>query len=220
MKLIIGNKNYSSWSLRPWLLLRHFNIEFEEIRIPLFSGDFENTLARYSDAGKVPVLHDAELVVWDSLAICEYISEQYLDGQGWPEDVTARAEARSASAEMHSSFMQVRERMPMNCRAQREIDFTDDMLTEINRIDALWQNLRTKYRSEGDWLCGGYSIADCMYAPMASRFHSYRPELSSTSEAYIQRLLDHPRMQLWYDEARAERETIQQFEVGRDISSR
>ena len=220
MKLIIGNKNYSSWSLRPWLLLKHFDISFEEIRIPLFTGDFEATLARYTDAGKVPVLHDAGLAVWDSLAICEYISEQYLDGRGWPADTTARAEARSASAEMHSSFMQIREQMPMNCRGRREIDFSAAILSEIQRADALWQTLRAKYRSEGDWLCGGFSIVDCMYAPMASRFYSYRPELSSTSQAYVQRIIDHPQMRLWYCQALAEKEIIQQYQVGREITRR
>ena len=220
MKLIIGNKNYSSWSLRPWLLLKHFDISFEEIRIPLFTGDFEATLARYTDAGKVPVLHDAGLAVWDSLAICEYISEQYLDGRGWPADTTARAEARSASAEMHSSFMQIREQMPMNCRDQREIDFSAAILSEIQRVDALWQTLRAKYRSEVDWLCGGFSIVDCMYAPMASRFYSYRPELSSTGQAYVQRIIDHPQMRLWYRQALAEKEIIQQYQVGREITRR
>mgnify|MGYP001828822935 CR=1 FL=1 len=218
MKLIIGNKNYSSWSLRPWLLLKHFDIPFEEVRIPLFTDGFEVTLAQYTDAGKVPVLHDAGLVVWDSLAICEYISEQYLDGQGWPNDPTPRAEARSASAEMHSSFTRIREHMPMNCRARHEIDFSTEVSSEIKRVDALWQSLREKYRSRGDWLCGGFSIADCMYAPMASRFHSYRPALSTSSQAYVQSLIDHPQMQLWYSQATSEKEVIPPYEVGAEIS--
>ncbi len=219
MKLIIGNKNYSSWSLRPWLLLRHFNIDFEEIRIPLFSGDFAATLARYTDAGKVPVLHDGELVVWDSLAICEYINETYLDGRGWPTDATPRAEARSASAEMHSSFMQIREHMPMNCRSQRDIDLTPEIIDEVHRVDDLWQTLRNKYRGQGEWLCGDFSIADCMYAPMASRFFSYHPPLSGTSLDYVDRLINHPQMQRWYSAAAAEAEVISQSEVGRDIDN-
>ncbi len=216
MQLIIGNKNYSSWSLRPWLLLQHFGIDFEEIRIPLFTDDFESSLARYTDAGKVPVLHDGELVVWDSLAICEYISEQYLDGHGWPADKAARAEARSASAEMHSSFMQIREHMPMNCRGQREIEFSPAMIDEIHRVDKLWQTLRAKYRDQGEWLCGEFSIADCMYAPMASRFFSYHPPLSNTSQDYVERIINHPQMQDWYRAAAAETEVISQSEVGRD----
>ena len=218
MQLIIGNKNYSSWSLRPWLLLQHFGIDFEEIRIPLFTDNFETTLARYTDAGKVPVLHDGELVVWDSLAICEYISEQYLDGRGWPAAKAARAEGRSASAEMHSSFMQIREHMPMNCRGQREIEFSPAMIDEIHRVDALWQTLRARYSDQGEWLCGDFSIADCMYAPMASRFFSYHPPLSNSSQDYVERIINHPQMQNWYRAAAAEPEVISQSEVGRNLA--
>ena len=214
MQLIIGNKNYSSWSLRPWLLLRHFNIEFDEIRIPLFTDEFETTLKKYTDAGKVPVLIDDKTTVWDSLAICEYISEQYLQGKGYPLDTAARAECRSASAEMHSSFFQLREHMPMNCRAQRSITITEDMAVEIQRIDQLWQNLRSKYQQQGEWLFGEFSIADCMYAPMASRFHSYQPELSAVSRDYISSLMRHPQLKIWYQQSAAETEVITQSEVG------
>ncbi len=214
MKLIIGNKNYSSWSLRPWLLLRHFEIEFEEIRIPLFTEGFEATLARFTDANKVPVLHDGDINIWDSLAICEYISEQYLDGKGWPSDSTARAMARSASAEMHSSFFEIREHMPMNCRAKRRIDFTPELHAEINRVQQLWMQLRTRYADQGPWLLGDFSIADCIYAPMALRFNSYQPELNSTSREYIATILSHPAMKLWIQQAADEKEIIEFAEVG------
>ncbi len=214
MKLIIGNKNYSSWSMRPWLLLKHFNVPFEEVRIPLFIEGFEQQLAVYTDANKVPVLHDGDLEVWDSLAICEYISEQYLDNQGWPADSVARSLARSASAEMHSSFLNVREQMPMNCRSQKKIDFGPDVLGEIERIDRLWQSLKSRYQSDGPWLLGTFSIADCMYAPMASRFHSYLPTLSDISSNYVATVLKHPSVQQWFAEAEAETEVIQQSEVG------
>jgi len=214
MKLIIGNKNYSSWSLRPWLLLKHFNIEFEEIRIPLFTDDFETTLAQYTDANKVPVLHDGKINVWDSLAICEYISEHYLDGNGLPKDKVSQAQARSASAEMHSSFSAIRENMPMNCRIQRRIDFSPQMKSEIERIDTLWLGLRMQYFEQGEWLFGEFSIADCMYAPIVSRFHSYLPELSEMSQKYVDHLLQHPAMQTWYQQARDESEVIQQYEIG------
>ena len=215
VKLIIGNKNYSSWSLRPWLLLKHFDVPFEEIRIALFTHGFEQQLRAYTDANKVPVLHDGELRVWDSLSICEYISEQYLQGKGWPEDPSARSLARSASAEMHSSFMNVRQDMPMNCRAQRKIDFTPEVLSEIERIDALWQSLRIRYQSAGPWLLGTFSIADCMYAPMASRFYSYLPTLSAVASTYVDTVLQHPAVQKWLAEAAAETEVIEQSEVGR-----
>jgi len=218
MKLVIGNKNYSSWSMRPWLLLKHFDITFEEIRIPLFTTTFEQELAAYTEANKVPVLHDGDIRVWDSLAICEYVSEQYLDGKGWPRDSLTRALARSASAEMHSSFSHIREHMPMNCRAQRNIDFSPAMLGEIQRVDALWQDLRQRYMEKGPWLCGDFSIADCMYAPMASRFHSYLPELSLISQAYVSSILAHPGLLQWYRESAAESEIISQSEVGTSLA--
>lgn len=214
MKLIIGNKNYSSWSLRPWLLLKHFDIPFKEIRIPLFTSEFESTLAPYTDANKVPVLQDDGINVWDSLAICEYISEQYLNAKGWPADVAARAECRSASAEMHSSFSQIREHMPMNCRAQRSIKLSDDVLNEIQRIDSLWQTLREKYQTQGEWLFGEFTIADCMYAPMASRFHTYQPKLSAISHGYVKNIINHPDVREWYQQSAAEKEVIDKSEVG------
>lgn len=214
MQLIIGNKNYSSWSLRPWLLLRHFDISFEEIRISLSNPEFETTIKQYTDAGKVPVMIDDKVTVWDSLAICEYISEQYLSGQGYPENIGARAECRSASAEMHSSFFQIREHMPMNCRARRDIDITEAVSSEIQRVDKLWQSLRNKYQQKGEWLFGEFSIADCMYAPMASRFYSYQPDLSIVSNKYIGSLINHPQLKIWYQQSVAETEIIQQEEVG------
>lgn len=214
MQLIIGNKNYSSWSLRPWLLLSHFNIPFDEIRIPLDSADFASTLAQYSSAGKVPVLQDKGIEIWDSLAICEYLSEQYLDGKGWPADSLARAQARSASAEMHSSFMAIRNNMPMNCRSSRIISISAEMRWEIDRVDQLWTYLRSTYGNPGEFLFGDFSIADCMFAPMASRFHSYQPELGSTSQNYIHSLINIPAMQQWYAQAADEVEVLQREEVG------
>ncbi len=216
MQLIIGNKNYSSWSLRPWLLLNHFTIPYQEIRIPLDTDTFHTTLAQYSAAGKVPVLIDQGVEIWDSLAICEYLSEQYLQGKGWPEDSTARAQARSASAEMHSSFMALRSSMPMNCRSSRIVDFTPSMREEIQRIDQLWSELRQTYGRGGDFLFGAFSIADCMYAPMVARFNTYQPEVGETSKQYVQAVLDLPAMQDWYAQAASESEVLQQEEVGQD----
>lgn len=217
MKLIIGNKNYSSWSMRPWLLLKHFGIDFEEIRVPLETNQFTTTVAEYSGAGRVPVLKDGELVVWDSLAICEYLSEQYLQGRGWPADAAARAQARSACAEMHSGFFEIREHMPMNCRARRAIQFTDVMNEEIHRVEQLWHSLRQQYAKEGPWLCGSFSIVDCMYAPMASRFHSYRPALSAHSLSYVDTVINHPAVKNWYQQATAETEILDSEEVGTDL---
>jgi glutathione S-transferase len=214
MKLIIGNKNYSSWSLRPWLLLNHFNLAFEEIRIPLDTPEFTSTLAQYSAAGKVPVLQDKGIEIWDSLAICEYISEQYLDGKGWPADALARAQARSASAEMHSSFMAVRSSMPMNCRSSRIISISSEADKEIKRIDQLWSQLRGNYGNNGDYLFGEFSIADCMFAPMVSRFNSYLPELGETSQHYVKTVINNSAMQQWYEQAAMETEVLEREEVG------
>lgn len=215
MKLIIGNKNYSSWSLRPWLLLSAFEIPFEEIRIPLFSEDTQAKLAKYTGAGKVPVLHDRDFVVWDSLAICEYISEQYLKGKGWPADARARAEARSCCAEMHSGFFALREQMPMNCRASgRRVKMTPELERDIARIDTLWAMLREKYSGEGLWLFGSFCIADCMFAPVAFRFNTYRSKMPDTSRQYVKQVLEHPKVMQWLSQAVTEPETIQSSEVG------
>jgi glutathione S-transferase len=215
MKLIIGNKNYSSWSLRPWLLLSAFDVPFDEIRIPLYTKDTHAILAKYTGAGKVPVLHDQDIIVWDSLAICEYVSEQYLDGRGWPANVAARAEARSCCAEMHSGFFTLREYMPMNCRANnRRVKMTPDLEKDIARIDALWAGLRKKYASDGPWLFGGFSIADCMFAPVAFRFNTYRTEMPEACGRYVKQVLQHPKVTQWLADAVKEPETIENSEVG------
>jgi glutathione S-transferase len=216
LKLVIGNKNYSSWSLRAWLLLSAYDVSFETVRIPLFEDTTEIELARYTDAGKVPVLHDGDTVVWDSLAICEYISEQYLDGRGWPADTVKRAIARACSAEMHSGFSAIRTAMPMNCRATgRRVAITGEIEREVRRLDTLWSNLRRRYSVDGPWLFGGFSIADCMFAPVASRFATYGVELSDAGALYQQTLLDHPHVRRWYAQAADEKEIIEQAETGK-----
>ncbi len=216
MKLIIGNKNYSSWSLRPWLLLSVNDIVFEEIRIPLNTENTHTEFAKYTKAGKVPVLHDKGIVVWDSLAICEYISEQYLGGKGWPAEMEHRAEARSCCAEMHSGFFAVREQMPMNCRATgRKVPMTAELQKEISRIDSLWSLLRERYSGNGPWLFGEFSIADCMFAPVVFRFATYDVAVSEQSKKFMANLLAQPKVQLWLQDAKNEVETIDIAEVGR-----
>ena len=138
MKLIIGNKNYSTWSLRPWVLLTHFEIPFAEVMESLTAHQLSERLAQYSDAKKVPVLINNDLCVWDSLAICEYINEQFLHGRGWPKNIEQRAIARAVSAQMHSGFAAIRNEMPMNIRAKRHIDFSEEALQEINQMQLLW----------------------------------------------------------------------------------
>ncbi len=215
MQLIIGNRNYSSWSLRAWFMLSAYGLAFEEIRIPLSTEHSGAELKKYSAAAKVPVLRDNGDVIWDSLAICEYVSEQYLAGKGWPADARARAEARSCSAEMHAGFLVLREAMPMNCRAQdRRVSISEALGKDINRIDTMWAGLRAKYCGIGPWLFGDFSIVDCMYAPVVMRFITYNVAVSETSSTYINNLRAHPKIQLWMEQAMAETETIECEEVG------
>ena len=215
MKLIIGNKNYSSWSLRAWLFLTANGISFDEVRVALSMENTRSEIAKHTNAGKVPVLHDNDLVVWDSLAICEYISEQYLDGNGWPADVKKRAIARSCCAEMHSGFFTLRGEMPMNCRAvNRRISITADLQKEISRIDSIWKDLRAQNSNHGPWLFGAFSIADCMFAPVVFRFATYNVAVSESSKKYMASVLENPKMQLWLEQAKKEVETIESEEVG------
>jgi glutathione S-transferase len=213
MKLVIGNKNYSSWSLRPWMLLKAFGIDFEEIKIGLYQPDTASRLREYSPSMKVPVLIDADLVIWDSVAICEYISEARLNGQGWPESIADRAIGRSVTAEMHSGFFALRNEMPMNVRLSKPLDVSEAAKKEIVRIVQIWGGLREKYQANGDWLFGRFSIADCMFAPVALRFKSYQVELPAMAEAYKQRLLSDPAMTDWIAQALLETEVIPSVEV-------
>lgn len=215
MKLVIGNKNYSSWSLRPWLLLSAHGVPFEEVRIALDTPHTAAALAEHTQAGKVPVLHDGSLTVWESLAICEYVSERYLEGRGWPSDAAARARARAASAEMHAGFPALRQALPMNCRAAgRRVAPFPALERDIDRIAALWTELRQRHGGHGQWLAGPFSIADCMYAPVAFRFRTYGIELAGAASEYLDTLLAHPAMQRWLAAACREAEVIEAEEVG------
>lgn len=215
MKLVIANKNYSSWSLRPWLLLTEFKLDFTEINESLNGDDLKERLRRHSPSCKVPVLIDNGLTIWDSLAICEYVSETCLDGRGWPADPGLRAHARSISAEMHSGFMALRSEMPMNIRAKRSIHPTPAALSDIRRIDQIWSDCRTRNRDKGAWLFGDFSIADCMFAPVVMRFNTYGADLSEQSREYMATTLKNPSLRLWIDAALAETEIIGADEAGK-----
>ena len=212
MKLVIGYKNYSSWSLRAWLCLQHFGLSFEEVIIPLFQPGYREQLAQYSKALKVPVLVDGPVTVWDSLAICEYVNDTYLEGRAWPADPQVRAVARSASAEMHSGFFAIRNDFPMNCRESISMEPSAEVLGEIARIDALWGELRERFGGSGPYLFGSFSIADCMYAPIASRFRTYGVTLSGISRHYQEALLANPAMQQWLAAASKEDSHLELFE--------
>ena len=214
LTLIIGNKKYSSWSLRPWLFLRHFKVHFIEKRISLFTDSMFAELAPYFSNNKVPVLNDSGFLVWDSLAIIEYVSERFLEGKGWPDNLKARATARAISAEMHSSFNAVRNAMPMNC-AKRFFNYPIDanVQKDIDRITTLWQRCRTEYGKHGDWLFGEFSAADAMFAPIAVRFYGYDVALAELEQAYVNTILSHPDMQDWINDGKAEIEIIDDDEV-------
>lgn len=214
LTLVFGNKNYSSWSLRPWIFLKYFNVPFEEKRIALFTDTMEKELESYFSDSKVPVLVDDGFLVWDSISIMEYLSEKFLEGKGWPADVKARAMARSISAEMHSSFSAMRAALPMNCRKKfSNYEIKPDAQHDIDRIKALWQKCRTEFGAEGDWLFGDFSIADAMYAPVVMRFAGYDVPLNKLERTYVQTVLNHPAIIEWIEVGRQEREVIAMDEI-------
>ncbi len=211
--LVIGNKNYSSWSLRPWLLLKQAGIPFTEVYIPLYVGDWRERILKHSLSGRVPVLEHGAIKVWDSLAICEYLAEQFPEKQLWPADVAARAEARSVSAEMHSGFQALRQNMFMNIRRRMPTrGRTPETAADIGRITAMWNDCRRRHAAGGPFLFGRFSIADAMYAPVALRFQTYAVEPDSAAQEYVRTLLALPALQKWITAARAEKESIPQYE--------
>jgi glutathione S-transferase len=213
LTLIIGNKNYSSWSLRPWLLLKQAAVPFKEIRLAFGSDD----LSEYSPSGLVPALKHGSLTIWDSLAIAEYLAEQFPEKELWPRDVEARAIARSVSAEMHSGFINMRTHMNMNCRGHSPgKGVTPEVSKDIQRIQQIWQDCRTRFGKGGEFLFGKFSIADAMYAPVTFRFVTYAVPLSPIAQAYVNTLQGLPAMQEWLAAAKAETEAIEQYEQYRN----
>lgn len=215
MQLFIGNQNYSSWSLRAWLIFSQYQLDVEIVKLGLGTKQFYNTLAPISPTAKVPTLLDSGVTVWDSLAILEYINEQYLDGKAWPSDTQQRAKARAITAEMHSGFFDLRSELPMNIRARRKIQLSSGALKDIARIDAIWSEQASKYPNE--WLFGEWSIVDAMYAPVALRFQTYGIELSAAASAYQKKVLSSESLQQWLDEAALETSIVEEDEAGTEI---
>lgn len=214
MTLVIANKNYSSWSLRPWLLMKHSEIPFKEIKIPLHQPNSAKDIAWHSPSGRVPVLVADGINVWESLAICEYLAEIYPDKKFWPEDLQARALARSISHEMHAGFMTLRQNMPMNCRSHFPgKGIAPGIEDDINRITQIWNQCHERYGSIGPFLFGHFTIADAMYAPIISRFTTYEVKVDPISKAYMNTILNLPAMKEWYQAAREEKETIPQYDT-------
>jgi glutathione S-transferase len=204
--LVVGNKNYSSWSLRAWLAMKVLGLPFREVRIPLYGPESKRALLEYSPAGKVPCLVDGEVRVWDSLAILEYLAERH--PALWPADAALRARARSISAEMHSGFPNLRQHMCMNIRKRLPgKGRTPEVLAEIARIVALWSDAR------GPFLFGAFGAADAMYAPVVLRFRTYAVELPPACRAYADAVLALPALQQWMRDAERETESLPQFEL-------
>lgn len=218
MKLVIGNKNYSSWSLRPWLLLRQAGIAFEEIPVRLGTPGFAAQIAQYSPAGKVPTLVDDDITVWDSLSISEYLAERFPEQALWPADPAARALARSVCAEMHSGFPNVRNLLPMNVTAVLPgCGWNVAVQREVERIAAIWTDLRTRFGAEGPFLFGHFTVADAFYAPVVSRFATYGIHLPDLAKQYADFILALPAMQEWIAAAREERDFLADDEPYRTV---
>jgi glutathione S-transferase len=208
VKLYIGNKNYSSWSLRGWLVARLSGEPFEEVVVPL-SGMVPNPANfAFSPSGMVPCLHDGEIVVWDSLAIAQHLAERH--PQMWPDDPRARAWARAISAEMHSGFATLRSEMSMCIRERVDVrPWSSGLAANIERVTQIWNESRRRFGAGGPFLCGRYSIADCFYAPVAFRFQTYRVQPAGEAGAYLQALLAHADVRQWERDALAETTIIE-----------
>jgi len=194
--------------------MKHFELQFTEKRVALFTDSTREDLSKYNSDFKVPVLEHKSLAIWDTMSIMEYVSEAFLDNRGWPDNQDARAFARSMSSEMHSSFTCIRNEFPMNCRKHFDsIKPSAAAQEEINRIQSLWHQAKSRFGSGGSWLFGDYSIADAMYAPIALRFHGYNISLDETGKHYVKAVLTHPGIQAWIEAGRKETEIIVEDEI-------
>lgn len=209
--IVIGNKNYSSWSLRPWLALKATGEPFDEVMITLRQPETKAKILAHSPAGKVPVLTHGDLMVWESLAICEYLAEAFPYVGLWPSDARARAVARAVSTEMHAGFMGLRRDLPMDIHSKSRPSGTasDEAKADIARVQQIWQDCRGRFgdiegEEGGPFLFGRFSVADCMYAPVATRFRTYGVKLDPVSAAYVDAIYAHPAMQEWIAGAKGE----------------
>jgi len=208
--IYLGNKNYSSWSLRPWLALRHAGAAFEEVLIPLDQADSAINLRRHSPSGRVPVLRHGALVIWETLAICEYLAEHFPDARLWPADQGARAHARAISNEMHAGFATLRDILPMDISRRWPLgNRLAKVGPDVERVAAIWRECRERFGSRGangagDFLFGGFTIADAMFAPVTTRFGTYSVPLDPVCSAYVAAMQRWPAMQDWTAAAKAE----------------
>ena len=216
LKLIIGNRAYSSWSMRGWLAVKQSGEEFEELVVPMFDAEWDQRREGDEFApslGKVPILWDGDCVVWDSLAIVEFLADRVGRERFWPEDTAARGVARSMAAEMHSSFASLRRELPMNVRKSfAPKDLSDGVKGDINRILQLWAQARARFGGTGDFLFGDWCAVDIMYAPVVTRFITYGVPVPPFAGLYMKAVLSHPAVGEWIDQAQDEPWVIEQYE--------
>lgn len=215
LKLVIGNKNYSSWSMRPWLALRANDIPFEEVLVSLYSGEADKQrILDFSRSGKVPILVDGNVTVWDSLAIIEHIAERFPEKRLWPEHPAHRARARSVSAEMHSGFAALRNECGMNLhRPVRAIELSADARANIARVEEIWRECRERHGQSGPFLFGAFGAADAMFAPVVHRFRTYAVAVTEETQRYMDAMISLPAFAEWTRAALAETIIIEKFET-------
>lgn len=213
LTLVIANKCYSSWSFRPWILMRHLGIPFEEVVVPLAEPSTKDALLRHTPSGKVPCLHDGDLTLWDSLAIIEYVAEAFPDRAVWPKERRARAIARALAAEMHSGFPDLRGLLPMNMRRKvRKRELTAGAAADVARLEQAFGQARADFGAGGDFLFGDFSAVDAMFAPVVNRFHVYDVPVTPATRAYMDRMMALPAWRDWSAEAALEPWTIAKYE--------
>lgn len=217
LRLILANKLYSSWSLRPWLVMRAFDIPFEETIIPLREADSKAAILKFSPSGKVPALIDGDITVWESLAIIEYLAEKF-PGRGiWPESVAARAEARSVSNEMHGGFAPLRQALPMFLgKRYKTPRLAEDVKANVARVETLWRDTRADFAGSGPFLFGDFTAADAMYAPVVTRFDTYQIPVARDTRAYMTAMLAHPAYEAWRTAALKETWRIADYDAGHE----
>jgi glutathione S-transferase len=214
LTLVIGNKNYSSWSFRPWIAMKVGGIAFDEVVISLNAEDFKARVSKISGSGKVPALDDNGVHVWESLAIVEYLAEKFPAAKLWPAEPAARAHARTISAEMHSGFLPLRRACPMNMwRPAKKRELNDEALANVRRIEAMWAECRIRYGAGGPFLFGAFCAADAMYAPVVSRFHTYDVEVGAATRVYMAAIMALPAWAEWVAAARREPWVLPEDEV-------
>jgi glutathione S-transferase len=213
LKLVIANKAYSSWSLRPWILLAHFKIPFEEIVVPLDLPDTRKRILKHAPTAKCPSLHDGLISVWESLAIVEYVAEKYPDRAIWPKAKAARAHARSLSSEMHAGFQALRQHCPTNFRRPvRKLELTEAVEADVARIEEAWAHARRTYGKAGPFLFGRFSAADAMFAPVVNRLHVYDVKVKKATRDYMNAVMALPAWKAWINDAEAEEWRIEKYE--------